>query len=75
MQQKIAAFTAWLDSNHFYRAFDLVEIPGQGVGGVAKQAIKTDELLLKCPLSKMVFSNDHRIPTETVRIWSDTARN
>lgn len=58
-QQKIEAFTKWLDANNFQRKFDIKEFPNQGLGGVATKSIENDEPLLKVPLSKIIFTKDH----------------
>mmetsp|Transcript_25263 Transcript_25263/g.32130 ORF Transcript_25263/g.32130 Transcript_25263/m.32130 type:complete len:428 (-) Transcript_25263:61-1344(-) len=58
-QRHIVAFTEWLDDNNIQRNFDLVEMPGQGVGGIANKDLSDEDFLLKVPESKMIYNKDH----------------
>lgn len=58
-QRHIVAFTEWLDDNNIQRNFDLVELPGQGVGGIANKDLSDEDFLLKVPESKMIYNKDH----------------
>jgi len=57
---KITAFANWVDDNNFQKNFDLILIPGQGIGGVANKDITEGDFLVRVPISKMLFAGDYR---------------